>query len=69
MKIRKNLIYLRKINNITRYKLAKELEVNESLLRKIENGVSKNPRIDTLIKLSSYFEITLDDLVYKDLEK
>lgn len=57
------------MNGITRYQLAKGLEVNESLLRKIENGGSRNPRIDTIMKICSFFRVSLDDFVFKDLDK
>ena len=69
MLIRKNIIYLRKKRMISRYKLAKDLGVNESLLRKIESGITENPQINTIVKVCTYFEITLDDLVNKDLER
>lgn len=69
MKISSNLKYLKRVNGITRYQLAKDLEVNESLLRKIENGVSRNPRIATIIKICTFFRVSLDEFVYKDLDK
>lgn len=69
MKINENLAYLRAKTNISRYRLAKELNVNESLLRKIENGSSKNPRIDTVLKISLYFGVSIDDFVNKDMSK
>lgn len=69
MQIAENLIYLKKKNGLNRTKLSHEININESLLRAIETGSSKNPRIDTVAKIAAYFEISIDDLIYKDLEK
>lgn len=68
MQIANNLIYLRKKHNLNRMELSHRLNMNESIIRAVENGVSKNPRIDTIIKLTKYFEISIDDFVYKNLE-
>lgn len=64
-----NLTFLRNNHCLNRNQLAKEINLHESIIRKIETGVSKNPRIDTILKLSNYFDISLDDFVCKDLTK
>ncbi len=55
-------------DNFTTYKLAKCINVDRSLIRRLLNGDVTNPRIDTLLKITTFFinegfSISLDDLV------
>ena len=68
MYIKNNLKYIKNKQSSSRFRLAKELDVNESLLRKIENGTTENPQINTIKKICKYFEVNIDDFVNKDLE-
>lgn len=53
---------LRKKNNLTQEKIAKKLSVSRKTISNWEN--SRNfPDIDTLIQISSLFDISLDDLI------
>ena len=53
---------LREENKLTLSELSDELEINVSLLANFESGFSKVP-IDVLIKISKYFNVSIDDLV------
>lgn len=66
--IKENLQYLRKQRGLSVLALAKELEVNDTLIGKIESGVTIAPQITTIIKICNYFDISLDSLVYDDLK-
>ena len=68
MKIRDNLIRLRKFKNLSIYQLSKDTELNESVIRKIESGERINPSIITIDKLCKSLGVSIDDFVNKDLE-
>lgn len=55
---------LRKEKCITQKKLAKELTISEDTIYNWEKGRSE-PSIDDLIKISTFFNITIDFLVGK----
>ncbi|HCD9823963.1 helix-turn-helix domain-containing protein [Clostridioides difficile] len=63
MLIGDNISQILRKRNIKPYKLAKELEIDESGLYKIIRNEKKNPTINTLIKIADYLDITLDELV------
>ncbi|EGT3851427.1 helix-turn-helix transcriptional regulator [Clostridioides difficile] len=63
MLIGDNISQILRKRNIKTYKLAKELEIDESGLYKIIRNEKKNPTINTLIKIADYLDITLDELV------
>ncbi|HBG7746401.1 TPA: helix-turn-helix transcriptional regulator [Clostridioides difficile] len=63
MLIGDNISQILRKRNIKPYKLAKELEIDESGLYKILRNEKKNPTINTLIKIADYLDITLDELV------
>nr|WP_232846016.1 helix-turn-helix transcriptional regulator [Enterococcus innesii] len=50
--------------NLTQEQLAQEFFVTRQLISKWENGKSY-PDLDQVVKLSSYFELTLDYLLKK----
>lgn len=64
--LNKNVKYLRKKTNMTQPYLAKILNVSKSSLANFESG-QVNTSLEVLDKLHNIFEISLDDLVYKDL--
>lgn len=66
--LNKNCRTLRKREKITIAKLAEELKISAQAITNFENG-SKNCSIEVLDKLHNIFNISLDDLVYKDLSK
>lgn len=63
-----NIKYLRKKNNYTATQLADLLNIGRSQINNIECGYSKCS-LNILIELHNIFNISLDDLVFKDLSK
>jgi transcriptional regulator with XRE-family HTH domain len=59
----KNIKALREKKGWTQEKLAHEAGISYQTLIKIEHGGIKNPRLETIIKLSNALNISLDDLV------
>lgn len=66
--INKNVKYLRSKNSISQQELADALRVGRTSLGDYERGRTE-PDISTLISLSDYFSISIDDLIRKDLQK
>lgn len=66
--VRENMIYFLKINQISLYRLSKEIDISRITLVRIRDKMSneKNITIRTVMKLSEYFNIPLDDFVFKD---
>lgn len=61
--ISQNLKYLRKsINNLTQVQLAKSTGLSRGVLSAYEKG-NAIPPIDNIIKICSYFGVTIDDFV------
>lgn len=61
-----NVKLLRKKANMTQPYLAQKLGVGKSTLANFESG-QINTSLEVLDKLHNLFNISLDDLVYKDL--
>lgn len=61
-----NLSYLRKIKNYTQETLSKELGVQQQTLSHYEME-QREPNIEFLIKISQFFDVSIDDLLIKDL--
>ncbi|WP_299466267.1 helix-turn-helix transcriptional regulator [uncultured Microscilla sp.] len=57
-----NIKAYRKANKLSQGQLAEKLGVHLTHISRIENGKYK-PSIDDLIKLSSIFEVSIDDIV------
>lgn len=53
---------LRKENKLTQEKLAEELNITDSHLRRIESG-TRTGSIDLLIDIAAYFEVSMDYLL------
>ena len=66
--LNKNCRYLRKKSKLTVSELAEKLEISTQALTNFEGG-NRNCSLEVLDKLHNIFEITIDDLVYKDLSK
>ena len=62
----KNLIYLRKSKDLTQSQLAQELNYSDKTVSKWENDDAV-PDIKTLIAISEFFGVSLDDLCKTDL--
>ena len=65
----KNLTYLIDKSEHSQNSIAKQLDIYSKNLRDLKKGVTTNPRLDTLLKLAEFFNVSLDDLVLKDLTK
>lgn len=61
-----NVKFLRKNHKMTQPELAKKLDISTMSLSNFEGG-SVNTSLEVLDKLHALFNISLDDLVYKDL--
>lgn len=67
MFIQKNLIYLKSKHNVSYRKIASTINININAIIRIKNGAEQNVTIKTIANLAKYFDVTLDDFVYKDL--
>jgi DNA-binding helix-turn-helix protein len=61
-----NLKVLVAKKNITIEKLSEEINVSRVTLYRLSNGKLKNPKYETLKKVSSYFGIPTDELLKKE---
>lgn len=61
MNFLETLDFLIRKHNITKTELARQIEISEGTIRQWYNG--KMPTIDKIIKLSKYFNISIDELV------
>jgi transcriptional regulator with XRE-family HTH domain len=58
---------LREESGLTQRELADRAELTLSLVTKIEQGVNRNLRMQTLVALADALDITLDELVGRQL--
>lgn len=63
MNLTSNLTYLMKEKNINRTELAKEIGIAPSTINSWYNRSCENISLQTLLKLSEYFNISIEDLV------
>ena len=63
----KNIATLRKICKISRYQMSIDLGIADMTLKKIESG-EHTPNVDIIVRIASYFRVSLDELVNKDIE-
>lgn len=63
-----NLKFLRQANNYTQQQLSKELDLKRSVIGAYEEGRA-TPKIPTLQKLASFFNVSLDQLIGVNLKK
>ena len=68
MFLQKNMIFLKDKKGFTPYKL-KQLGIPLTTTQQIINGTTTDPRISIIIKLSEIYNISIDDLLLKDLSK
>lgn len=66
MFLAQNLKFLREQMGIGQDEMAKQLNVSRSAVGNWEKG-RRNPDIKTIVQLAEYFDISLDNLVLKDL--
>jgi transcriptional regulator with XRE-family HTH domain len=63
-----NLKYLRNISKLNQDKIAKQLDFTKTQWSNYEKGTSY-PKFLDFINIASYFNLPLDDLVFKDLSE
>ena len=61
-----NVKHLRNVNNVSQQSLADKIGVDRSTVSRIENGEIETT-VENAIKLANAFNVTLNDLVSKDL--
>ena len=64
MNLLNNLTYLMKKKNINRSELAKEIGIAPSTINSWYNRSCENISLQTLLKLSNYFNISIEELVH-----
>lgn len=62
-----NLTYLRMRKEMTQKELAEEFCMTQQAVGRLERG-SNEPRLATLIMAADYFNVSIDDLIYRDLK-
>lgn len=62
-----NLKNLRQQNNLTQSELGNKLDITKQIISNYENG-KKLPNLYTVIKISNYFNCSIDSLVYNGTE-
>ncbi len=65
----KNLKYLRKKHNMYQEELGSLIGISQQTVASYENNSNADPRLSVLVKLSNLFNVSIDDLVKKDLSK
>ncbi|WP_071441754.1 helix-turn-helix domain-containing protein [Traorella massiliensis] len=71
MHISQNLLYYRKIYQLSLRELASKIDVDFMTIYNIETSKTSEQKItiDTISKLASFFQVTIDDFIYKDLSQ
>ena len=71
MYIRNNLKFLRKKACLSQRSLEKYANVDYMTIFRIETGKTSEQKItiNTISKLASFFHVTIDDFIYKDLSQ
>lgn len=63
MNFSKGLKHYRNLKGVTQKELAEAIETNNTTISNWEKGISK-PDMDTLVRLSNYFGVATDDLIF-----
>jgi DNA-binding XRE family transcriptional regulator len=64
-----NLQYLMASHGIDSIDLAEALSISSESIIRIKNGTLSNPSLNTTISLSKYFSVSLEALVFNDLNQ
>lgn len=67
MNLQKNINYLKKKNNLSLNDIAKGCGMPKSCVFNFIHTDGYNCTIKNLIKLSDYFNVSIDDLIYEDM--
>lgn len=66
MYLSSNLSYLRKRDRLSQAEIAERFNLGSNTIGSYERG-DREPTLDCLLKLSQFFNVTVDDLLTKDL--
>lgn len=66
MYLKSNLSYLRTTQGVTQEALGKEFGLSKQIICLYETGL-REPTIENLIKIARFFEVSIDNLLTKDL--
>lgn len=66
LKLSENLKVLRKRNNMTQQQIADKMKLGRVNYTRYENG-SVRPDYETVIALADFYDVTVDDILRKDL--
>ena len=69
MYLKNNLKILRSKKGLSYRQMRKQCGIGYASINRLENEDNSNVKIHTLKKLADFFNITIDELVYKDLSK
>src|SRR5690242_3243260 len=64
-----NLRFLRNRRQLSQNQLAEELNISRAKLNAHENGLSRNPPLEDLIRFADYFKMSLDTLLRINLSR
>lgn len=64
----KNLIYLTKNTEVNQNQLASKLGISRQSINNMLRNKNLDPKASTLIKISKIYNISIDDLIFKNLE-
>src|SRR5690606_17826512 len=64
-----NIRHLRRRKRLSQDEMAFSLNVSRSKLNAHENGQTINPTVEDLVNFSSYFKLSIDNLIKTDLSK
>lgn len=68
MHLSKNIRYLRKSKKMTQKDLAEHLGKSQTVIVSYESELS-TPTFENLLKLSEVFAVSIDDLIFRDIER
>ncbi|MCR0532920.1 helix-turn-helix domain-containing protein [[Clostridium] innocuum] len=67
MYLQKNFNYLKFREDLSFRKIAKETGINTNMLQILSKKNDGNMRIEVVLKLADFFQVSLDEFVKKDL--
>ena len=53
---------LRQKSGVSQYQMAKDSDVFQPTINRIESGKIKNPKMETVMKIAKYFGIKIDEI-------
>lgn len=62
----KNIKHLRKLHKVNQHEVGDVVGVNHTQIGAYEMGKSK-PSYDALLAIAKFFDVSIDDLIYKDM--